>query len=213
MGTQKPPSKYIKYEKTKLKYPPKNLSKSLKYLLFISFHTHQKRQIGPIFQIAALLGLPDVHRQANKSITILSITQDIPKRVKRSSKMKILVTWTISVFWKDKLQVLIISIHLNESSSFIDKHPKHGWHKLWWAQKIRNDEFFYFKLQGHFNDHSSYANQENFHDNRNRIKSYLEIKEVIGKILMREDPQSINCCWDHKSWRWKSNPTTFKWFL
>jgi hypothetical protein len=91
METQKPPSKYTKYEKTK-KYLPKNLSKSSKHLLFISSHTHQKKQIGTIFQIATLLGLPDVHQQANKSITLLSITQDRPKRVKRSSKMKILLT-------------------------------------------------------------------------------------------------------------------------
>lgn len=124
--------------------------------------------------------------------------------------INILVTWAISIFWKDKLQVLIISIHLNKSSSFIDKHPKHGWHKLWWTQVTINDEFFYFKLQGHFNDQSSYGNQETFHDTRNH---YLEIKEVIGKILMRQDPQSIYCGRDHKSWRWKSNPTTFKWFL
>jgi hypothetical protein len=33
-------------------------------------------------QTAALLGLPDFHQQANKSITLLGITQDIPNRVK-----------------------------------------------------------------------------------------------------------------------------------
>jgi hypothetical protein len=39
-------------------------------------------QIDTIFQIQALLGLPDFYQQANKSITLLGITQDIPKRVK-----------------------------------------------------------------------------------------------------------------------------------
>jgi len=39
-------------------------------------------QVGTIFQTAALLGLPDFHQQANKSITLLGITQDIPNRVK-----------------------------------------------------------------------------------------------------------------------------------
>jgi hypothetical protein len=39
--------------------------------------------IGTIFQITALLGLPEFHQQANKSITLLGITQDIPNQVKR----------------------------------------------------------------------------------------------------------------------------------
>jgi hypothetical protein len=39
-------------------------------------------QIGTIVQTAALLGLPNFHQQANKSITLLGITQDIPNRVK-----------------------------------------------------------------------------------------------------------------------------------
>jgi len=55
---------------------------SSKHLRFLSFQTHQKMQIGTIFQTAALLGLPDFHQQANKSITLLGITQDIPNRVK-----------------------------------------------------------------------------------------------------------------------------------
>jgi hypothetical protein len=57
------------------------LSKSSKHLRFLSFQTHQKMQIGTIFQITALLGLPNFHQQANKSITLLSITKDIPNRV------------------------------------------------------------------------------------------------------------------------------------
>jgi hypothetical protein len=36
-------------------------------------------QIDTISQIAALLGLPDFHQQANKLITLLGITQNIPK--------------------------------------------------------------------------------------------------------------------------------------
>jgi hypothetical protein len=39
-------------------------------------------QIGTIFQIAALLGLPDFHQQANKSKSLLGITQDLPKQLK-----------------------------------------------------------------------------------------------------------------------------------
>jgi len=57
-------------------------SKSSIHLRFLSFQTHQKIQIGIIFQIAALLGLPDFHQYANKSITLLGIIQGIPKRVK-----------------------------------------------------------------------------------------------------------------------------------
>jgi len=44
---------------------------------------HQKRQIGVIFQTAALLGLPEDHQQASKSTTCLGKTQDIPKQLKR----------------------------------------------------------------------------------------------------------------------------------
>jgi hypothetical protein len=82
MGTKKPPSKDTAYEEMKQKYPPLNSPKSSKHLRFLSFQTHHKIQIGTIFQIAALLGLPDFHQQANKSITLLDITHDIPKRVK-----------------------------------------------------------------------------------------------------------------------------------
>jgi hypothetical protein len=57
-------------------------SKSSNHLRFLSFQTHQKIQISIIFQIAALLGLPDFHQYANKSITLLGIIQGIPKRVK-----------------------------------------------------------------------------------------------------------------------------------
>jgi hypothetical protein len=42
--------------------------------LFLSLHKHQKRQVGSIFQIAALLSLPDNHQQANKSISPLEVT-------------------------------------------------------------------------------------------------------------------------------------------
>jgi hypothetical protein len=59
------------------------LSKSSKQLRFISFQTHQKMHIGTIFQITALLGLTTFHQQANKSITLLGITQDIPNQAKR----------------------------------------------------------------------------------------------------------------------------------
>jgi len=40
-------------------------------------------QIGTIFQIATLIGLPDFHQQANKSITLLGISQDMPKLLKK----------------------------------------------------------------------------------------------------------------------------------
>jgi hypothetical protein len=40
-------------------------------------------QVGTIFQIAAL-SLPEVYQQANRSITLLGITQDKPKWVKRA---------------------------------------------------------------------------------------------------------------------------------
>jgi hypothetical protein len=83
MGTKKLPSKDTKYEKNEAKISSIELSKSSKHLRFISFQTHQKMQIGTIFQIAALLGLPKFHKQVNKSITLLGITQDIPNRVKR----------------------------------------------------------------------------------------------------------------------------------
>jgi len=61
-----------------------DLSKSSKCLLFLSFHKHQKRQIGTIFQIAALIDLSDIYQQANSLITLLGITQDKSKRVKRA---------------------------------------------------------------------------------------------------------------------------------
>jgi len=72
MWTKKPPSKDTEYEK--LKYPPKNSPNR---------QTHQKMQIGTIFQIATLIGLPDFHQQANKSITLLGISQDMPKLLKK----------------------------------------------------------------------------------------------------------------------------------
>jgi hypothetical protein len=62
----------------------KDLSKSSKLLLFISLQIVQKMQVGTIFHTAALLGLPENHQHANKSITRLGITQDIPKRLKRT---------------------------------------------------------------------------------------------------------------------------------
>jgi hypothetical protein len=37
-------------------------------------------QIGTIFQIVALRGLPDFHQPAIRSITLLGITQEIPNR-------------------------------------------------------------------------------------------------------------------------------------
>jgi hypothetical protein len=42
-------------------------------------------QIGTIFQIAALLGLLEFHQQANKSITLLGIAEDILNRVKKEN--------------------------------------------------------------------------------------------------------------------------------
>jgi hypothetical protein len=58
----------------------KDLSKSSKLLLFISLQIVQKRQVGTIFHPAVLLGLPVDHQHANKWITHLGITQDIPKQ-------------------------------------------------------------------------------------------------------------------------------------
>jgi hypothetical protein len=79
-------SHYLKIQsmKKEAKISSKDLSKFSKHLLFLSFHKHQKRQIGIIFQIVALLGLPDVHQQVNSSITLLGITQDKPKWVNRA---------------------------------------------------------------------------------------------------------------------------------
>jgi hypothetical protein len=63
---------------------PLELSLSSKFLSFISFHKHQNRHVCTIFHIAVLLGLPEDHQQSYKSMTRLSITQDIPKRLKRT---------------------------------------------------------------------------------------------------------------------------------
>jgi len=60
------------------------LSLSSKFMSFISFRKHQKRHVGTIFHIAVLLGLPEDHQQSFKPITRLGITQDIPKRLKRT---------------------------------------------------------------------------------------------------------------------------------
>jgi len=60
--------------KNEAKISSNDLFKSSKHLLFLSFQTHQKRHVGTIFQIARLIGLPDVHQQANKSMTLLNIT-------------------------------------------------------------------------------------------------------------------------------------------
>jgi hypothetical protein len=70
--------------KKEAKTSSKDLSKSSKYLLFLSFQTHQRRHVDTIFQIAALLGLLDVHQQANKSMALLGIIQDKPKCIKRA---------------------------------------------------------------------------------------------------------------------------------
>jgi hypothetical protein len=59
-------------------------SKSSKHLGFLFFQAHQEMQIGTIFKIAKLLGLQEFHQLANKSITLLGITQDIPNQVKRA---------------------------------------------------------------------------------------------------------------------------------
>lgn len=37
--------------------------------------------------------------------------------------------------------------------------------------------------------------------NIHAAKDYLEIKKVIGKILMKQDPKSIYCCWNNKPGR------------
>jgi hypothetical protein len=79
--TQKSPSKNTKYEKTKLKYLPRTSPNYRNNYYF--FTEHQKRHVGTIFQIASLIGLPDVHQQEKKSKTLLDITQDKPKQVKR----------------------------------------------------------------------------------------------------------------------------------
>jgi hypothetical protein len=50
----------------------------------LSLQIVQKRKVGTIFHTAALLGLPADHQHANKSITRLGITQDIPKWLKRT---------------------------------------------------------------------------------------------------------------------------------
>jgi hypothetical protein len=69
--------------KNEAKISSMELSKSSKHLRFLSFQGHQKMQIRTIFQIAALLGLPNFYQQTNKSKTLLGMTQDIPNRVKR----------------------------------------------------------------------------------------------------------------------------------
>jgi hypothetical protein len=68
-------------------------------------------QIGTIFQIAALFGLSDFHQQANKSITLLGITQDIPKR------LKILVHKSISHITVKKKMVHRFPISLAQATS------------------------------------------------------------------------------------------------
>jgi hypothetical protein len=77
--TQKPPSKVIKYERKKLKYPPKTSPSPRNNYYSVPSISTQKMQASTIFEITALLGLPEARQQANKSITLLGITQDIPK--------------------------------------------------------------------------------------------------------------------------------------
>jgi len=79
---QRPQSKGTKWKKEEI-ISSKDLSKSSNLLLFISLQIVQKRQVGTIFHNAALLGLPADHQHANKSITRLGITQNIPKWLKR----------------------------------------------------------------------------------------------------------------------------------
>jgi hypothetical protein len=60
----------------------RELSRFSKHLRFLSLQIHQKRQIGTIFHVVALLDLPDFHQQATRSSTLLGMTQEIPKREK-----------------------------------------------------------------------------------------------------------------------------------
>jgi hypothetical protein len=82
VGTKKTSSKKYSVWKNEAKIFSMDLSKSSKHLKIYFLPNTKKIEIGPIVQIAALLGLPDFHQQANKSITLLGITQYIPKRVK-----------------------------------------------------------------------------------------------------------------------------------
>ena len=77
--------KYATVWKHKERMSSKDLSKPSKHLLFISCHKHQNRQVGSIFQTAALLDFPEDHQQASKSTTRLGITQANPKQLNMAS--------------------------------------------------------------------------------------------------------------------------------
>jgi hypothetical protein len=91
-GTQRPQSKNKKYGRKRKEYPLGDLSKSSNLLLFFSLQRVQKRQVGTIFHATELLSLPEDHQHANKSITLLGITQDIPKRLKRTPQNRSHIT-------------------------------------------------------------------------------------------------------------------------
>jgi hypothetical protein len=126
------------------------LSKSSKHLRFLSFQTHQKMQIGNIFQIAALLSLPDFHQHTNKSITLLGITQDIPKRVKmlfhrEEATSQWRTRWPIdspSLLHKQHLSIMMICLFLRLSTVRIlhkvaDHEKKTTLEKAW----VRHSHF------------------------------------------------------------------------
>jgi len=60
----------------------RELSRFSKHLRFLFLQIHQNKHIGTIFQVVALLDLPNFHQQATRSSTLLGMTQEIPKREK-----------------------------------------------------------------------------------------------------------------------------------
>jgi hypothetical protein len=58
------------------------LDMSSKHLAFLSFQIHHMRQRGTIFHTTALQDLPPTHQVAYNSLTLPSITQHNPNRMK-----------------------------------------------------------------------------------------------------------------------------------
>jgi hypothetical protein len=172
-----------------------DLSKSSKHLLFLqklpptfgtclflSFQTHPKRQIATIFQITALLSLLHVHQQANKSITFLSITQDIPKQVKRAIyKAEVISQWrrkwstdSTYLLHKHHLSTIITCLFLRLSSVRI--LPRKADH-----EKEKNPK-------------GAWVRHTHFHGKRLPSKQAKELKKelTLNKPLLEETHQSLS---------------------
>jgi hypothetical protein len=53
--------------------------------------------------------------------------------------MENFVTWYFPAIWEDKRQVIVVSVCLHKSSSFVYKHPGHSRHKLWKNKRTMNN--------------------------------------------------------------------------